>query len=245
MFICHPGMSPFLKNLEATELTNEKIRDFKRVVLAQASILITLFLLELFTWLAFPLYLELAETLFFMAIGAYAYLLWDMLRNYTASRRIVMLNFIFIMGVFIAGFICVNPFWPMALSLPYRITLVLIQACLLTVECFVIGFTIREFFKRDLDLPIKLWGAAALYMMIGMSFGSFYEILCILQLDCLGTDIPLRTIALMKRIGYSFQVLCGMDTQYNVSSLISSVTTIEALFSEIFIVLIVGRFLIK
>lgn len=238
-------MAPFLKNLEATSLTNEKIRDFTRVVFAQIGILISLFILELFSWLRFPLYLELAETIFFLAIGAYAFLLWDMLRNYTASRRIVMLNFIFIMGVFIAGFICVNPFWPMEPSVPYRITLVVIQACLLTVECFVIWFTIREFFKRDLDLPIKLWGAAAIYMMIGMSFGSIYEILCILQVDCLGTDIPLRTIALMKRVGFSFMVLVGMDTPYNISALLGSVATIEALFSEIFIVLIVGRFLIK
>lgn len=238
-------MSPLLKNLEAKELTDEKIRDFKRVVLAQVGILVTLFLLELFTWLGFPLYLELAETLFFFAVGAYAYLLWDMLRNYTTSRRIVVLNFIFIMGVFVAGFICVNPFWPMELSVPYRIVLVVIQACLLTVECFVIWFTIREFFKRDLGLPIKLWGAAAMYMMIGMSFGSLYEMLCILQLDCLGTDIPLRTLAMMKRVGFSFMVLCGIDTPYDVSPLLRSITTVEALFSEVFIVLIVGRFLIK
>ncbi|HZY82045.1 MAG TPA: hypothetical protein VFE50_21120 [Cyclobacteriaceae bacterium] len=238
-------MSPFLKNLEAKELTDEKTRDFKRIVLAQLAILITLFILELFTWLNFSLYLELAETLFFMAVGAYAYLLWDMLRNYTTSRRIVVLNFIFIMGVFIAGFICVNPFWPMELSVPYRIMLITIQACLLTVECFVIWFTIREFFKRDLGLPIKLWGAAAMYMMIGMSFGSLYEILCILQLDCLGTDIPLRTLAMMKRVGFSFMVLCGMDVPFNVTPMINSVVTVEALFSEIFIVLIVGRFLMK
>jgi hypothetical protein len=85
-------VSPFLKNLEAKELTDEKIRDFKRIVLAQLGVLVTLFLLELFTWLDFPLDLELAETLFFLAIGAYAYLLWDMLRNYTASRRIVVLT---------------------------------------------------------------------------------------------------------------------------------------------------------
>jgi hypothetical protein len=238
-------MSPFLKNLGATELTNEKIRDFRRVVFAQTAILVTLFILELFTWLAFPLYLEIAETLFFLALGVYAFLLWDMLRNFTASRRIVMLNFIFIMGVFLAGFICVNPFWPMELSTPYRTMLIIIQACLLTVECFVIGFTIREFFKRDLDLPIKLWGAASLYMMIGMAFGSIYEILCILQLDCLGVDIPLRTIALMTRVGFSFMVLCGMDLPYDVTPLINSVMTLESLFGEIFIVLIVGRFLMK
>src|ERR1051325_7554251 len=120
-------MSPILKNLEATELTNEKIRDFRRIVFAQASILVTLFISELFTWLAFPLYLELAGTLFFAALGIYALLLWDMLRNFTTSRRIVMLNFIFIMGVFIAGFICVNPFWPMELSIPYRAMLIIIQ----------------------------------------------------------------------------------------------------------------------
>lgn len=238
-------MSPFLKNLEATELTDEKIRDFKRVVFAQLSILITLFLLELFTWLAFPLSLELSETLFFITLGSYAFLLWDMLRNYTTSRRIIVLNLIFIMGVFVAGFICVNPFWPMMPSVPYRITLGVIQSCLLTVECFVIWFTIKEFFKRDLGISIRLWGAAAIYMMIGMSFGSIYEILCILQVDCLGVDIPLRTIAMMKRVGFSFMVLCGVDTPYRASTTIISITTIESLFNEIFIVLIVGRFLVK
>ncbi|HMJ71634.1 MAG TPA: hypothetical protein VK508_22215 [Cyclobacteriaceae bacterium] len=238
-------MSPLLKNLEAKELTDEKIRDFKRVVLAQLGVLISLFLLELFSWLKFALYLELAETIFFLAIGVYAFLLWDMLRNYTSSRRIVVLNFIFIMGVFVAGFICVNPFWPMPLSIPYRTMLVIIQTSLLTVECFVIWFTIREFFKRELGLPIKLWGAAAMYMMIGMSFGSIYEILCVLQLDCLGIEVPLRTIAMMKRVGFSFMILCGIDTPYNITPLISSLTTVEALFSEIFIVLIVGRFLVR
>jgi hypothetical protein len=40
-------------------------------------------------------------------------------------------------------------------------------------------------------------------------------------------------------------ILCGMDTPYSFTPLINSITTIEALFGEIFIVLIVGRFLIK
>ena len=151
-----------------------------------------------------------------------------------------------IMGVFLCGFIGINPFFPMAPTVGYRFFLAGVQVCLLIVEGSVIYYTILELFKKDLGLPIKLWGAAALYLMIGFTFGSFYEILCTMEVDCLGVDVPLRTVALIRRIGYSLMVLSGMDTPYpNVSDLLHAAATVEALFGQLFIVLIVGRLLTK
>lgn len=233
-------------NLDATELTNEKIRDFKRIVLAQSGIILSLLILSLFTFLAFPFHIEIAESIFFACVGIYCYTLWDTLRNYTSSRRIIVANLVFIMGVFAFGVVGVNPFYPMAPTPGYRIFLAVIQFCLLAVEASVIYFTLLEFFKKDLGLPIKLWGAAAIFLMIGLAFGSVYEIFCILQIDCLGVEVPLRTIALMKRFGFSLMVLSGMGTPYpNASELMFATGTIEALWGQIFIVLIVGRLLVK
>jgi hypothetical protein len=235
-----------VKNLGGKELTDEKIQDFKRLTLAQSGIILSLFLYDLFAYFHFPYYLEMAESIFFVTLGVYVFLLWDMLRNYTASRKVILLNFVFIMGVFFIGTIVANPFFPMPPTVPYRLSLALIQLCLLAVECTVIGYTLSEFFKKDLGMPIRLWGAACIYLMIGLAFGSVYEVLCVLNIRCFGVDIPLRTVGLMKRFGYSLTVLSGMNSPFgNAADMIFSMGTVEALWGQIFIVLIVARLLTK
>jgi hypothetical protein len=241
---------PFLryllsKELQGKELTDEKIRDFKHIILTQALMIFTLFLLEVVEAYPFPYDIEIAETLFFATLGVYAFQLWDALRNYTTNRRVIRMNLVFIIGVFLFGFICVNPFFPMEPTLPYRITLLGIFGSLLVVEFSVIYFTILEFFKKDLGLEIRLWGAAALYLMIGLCFGSVYEILCIIQPDCLGVDLPLRALAYMNRLDFSLMILGGMEIPFEPSGILYSVGMIEALWGQIFIVLIVGRLLVK
>jgi hypothetical protein len=50
----------------------------------------------------------------------------------------------------------------------------------------------------------------------------------------------------MTRIGFSLMVLSGMGTPFgHISGLLYSTATIEALLGQLFIVLIVGRFLVK
>src|SRR5690348_16168454 len=112
-----------IRNLSGKELSDEKILDFKRLLIAQVSIVGSLFLLELFTHLGFPYHIEVAESLFFGALGFYVFLLWYMLRNYTGNRKVILLNFVFIMGVFFVGVIAVNPFFPMPVTPAYRVVL--------------------------------------------------------------------------------------------------------------------------
>jgi hypothetical protein len=234
------------KNLAGKELTDEKIHDFKRLTMAQAGIIVSLFLLNFFTFLQFTYCIEIAESIFFAALGVYVYLLWDMLRNYTTNKLIVLLNFIFIMGVFTIGIIVVNPWVPMEIEGAYKLSLAGIQFCLLAVECTVIYFTLAEFFRKDLGLPMRLWGAASIYLMTGLAFGSVYEMVCILDINCLGLDIPLKTMGMMKRIEFSLMVLSGMNNPYtSAGNMIFSMGTIEALWGQLFIVLIVGRLLMK
>ena len=90
------------------------------------------------------------------------------------------------MGVFLIGLIVVNPFVHMEPTPVYKLFLAGIQVCLLAVECTAIYFTLMEFFKKDLSMPMRLWGAACIYLMIG--------------LQCMGIEIPLQTMALMTII---------------------------------------------
>jgi len=68
----------------------------------------------------------------------------------------------------------------------------------MAVEISVIYYTILEFFKKDLGLPIKLWGAACIYLMIGLAFGSIYEILVSASWTAWASIFRFRTIALMN-----------------------------------------------
>ena len=234
------------KNLSGKELTDEKIYDFKRLTLVQGCIILSIFLLNLFTFLQFPYHIPTAESIFFMFLGVYVFLLWDMLRNYTSNKNIILINLVFIMGVFFIGLIVANPFIPMPVTTTYKLFLAGIMICLLAVECTVIYYTLAEFFKKDLGMPLRLWGAACIYLMIGIAFGSVYEFICIMDIQCMGVEIPLQTMAFMKRIEFSLTVLSGMSSQYsNPSGMIFSLGTIEALWGQIFIVLIVGRLLMK
>jgi hypothetical protein len=245
-----PDMPRFIqyllsRNLQGKELTDEKIRDFKRIVIAQSAIIFSLFLLALFEQWGFKYHIEIAETIFFSFLGVYTFFLWDALRNYTTNRRIIIVNFVFINGAFLIATLGTNPWIPMEPTLTYRIFLIVVMICLLGVESSVIYFTILEFFKKDLGLGIKLWGAAALYLMTGLSFACIYEIFCIFQVDCLGTEFPLHAVAFMKRIDYSLMILSGMDTPFTPNGVLYALGMIEALWGQIFIVLIVGRLLVK
>lgn len=159
-------LRPFslIRNLAGKELSDEKTQDFKRLIVAQAAIIGSLFLLELFSRLAFPYHIQISESIFFGALGFYVFLLWDMLRNYTSSRTIIVINLIFIMGVFLIGVVAVNPFIPMPITPAYRVVLASIQLCLLAVECTVIYFTLMEFFKK---------GPGDVYAIMGCSLHLF------------------------------------------------------------------------
>ena len=61
----------FIKKLEGKELTDEKIRDFKRLIIAQAGIIFSIFFLELSDSFKFGLHPQLAESLFFLGLDLY------------------------------------------------------------------------------------------------------------------------------------------------------------------------------
>src|SRR5689334_10311866 len=126
------------RNIEGKQLTDEKISDFKRIVLCQTGLISSLFLLAIFEELAFPYHIEIAETIFMGCLGVYVFLLWDALRNYTTNRKVILFFFIVINGVFVLSFVGSNPFIPMAPTLSYRIFLTVVLSCLLTVETSVI-----------------------------------------------------------------------------------------------------------
>src|SRR5882672_7589499 len=153
-----------VRNLAGKQLTDEKIQDFQVLLLAQGTMIFSIFLLNLFTFIRFPYHIETAEVIFFTTLGLYVYLLWDMMRNYTTYRNIIIMNFIIMLSLFVIGFIVANPFKRLEVTPGFRWSLAGIHLSLLVVECTVIYYTLMEFFKKDLGMSMRLWGAACIYL---------------------------------------------------------------------------------
>jgi hypothetical protein len=235
-----------LQNLKDIELSREKLKDFKNVVYVQMALLLTTLLLKgLLDLFGIPNNNALTETLFFSVLGIYVYLLWDMLRNYTRSKVLLLALLILIMGTFLFGVIFINPFFTLIEGTTFRIAAGIIMFTLLLVEISVMYFTVMEMFKRDLPVNERLLGATCIYLIMGISFGSVYEIIATINETSMLFDLPLGTLHFMKSISFSFLTLAGIDNPYTCSELVINISAIEAIWGNLFIVFVVGRLLYK
>jgi hypothetical protein len=235
-----------LQNLKDIELAREKLKDFKNVVFVQIALLVVTMLvkgsLDLFE---IPYTNKITESLFFMVLGVYVFLLWDMLRNYTRSKIMLIALLILIMGTFFTGFIFINPFFTLIEGTTFKIVAGLIMFTLLVVEISVMYFTISEMFKRDLPVNERLLGATCIYLIMGISFASIYEIIDTVNVASLGFNMPLGTLHFMKSLAFSFLTLAGLDNPYVCSELVINLSTLESIWGNLFIVFVVGRLLYK
>jgi hypothetical protein len=233
------------QNLKGIDLTRERLKDFKNVVPVQIALLLATFLLkgilELFNT---PYREKITDMIFFSILGIYVFLLWDMLRNYTKSKFLLLVLLILIMGTFLVGVIFVNPFISLLELREFRIVTCFIMTTLLLVEFSVVYFTITEIFKHDLSVSERMWGAACIYLITGIAFGSVYEIIDIISIKSLDFGIPLGTPHFIKSICFSFQIMAGTGISFSCTELISNITTIESLWGNLFIVFVVGRLLL-
>ncbi|MFZ2904734.1 MAG: hypothetical protein WAZ98_00905 [Cyclobacteriaceae bacterium] len=235
-----------LKNLvnSLPELQREKQQDYRNVVITQV-IIVTFGLtlsgpvLENST----SAVSKLIITIFFGFGTMYNFLLWDLLRNFTKNRILIMIIFVILIGMIIFGFLTEFPYYRV-LDIDRRATLLIIHGLLFPVEITIIGFAIRDIFMSQYFTPDKLWGSAAVFLMIGISFGSLYDLLCTIKPGSLGAAIELGFPTYSECVNYSFCILGGLDTGYpNPSRLIKNISVFEAVWGTLFSVLIIGKLL--
>lgn len=227
-----------------SELQREKQQDYRNVVITQ--IIIVTFGLTL----SGPVLEDsssgiskLIITVFFGFGTAYNFLMWDLLRNFTKSRILIILIFIILIGMILFGILTEFPYYRI-LTIDRRITLLIIHGLLFPIEITIIGFAIRDIFMSQYFTPDKLWGSAAVFLMIGISFGSLYDLLCTINPGSLGANIELGFPTYSECVNYSFCILGGLDTGYpNTSKLIKNISVFEAVWGTLFSVLIIGKLL--
>lgn len=229
----------------STGLQQEKQKDYRNVVLIQVMI-ITMGLL-----LSGPLLEDSKSEVskfiisIFSFFGAlYAFLLWDLLRNFTRSNLLIRAILIVLIGIVAFGILIEFPYYKLIEINNRRVALLVIHGLLFPIEVIVIAFTIRDIFGSQFLTPDKLWGSACVFLMTGISFGSLYDLICISGYGNLGIELELGIPNYAECVGHSLSLLGGIDSRYpDATYLIKNLGVIEGLWGSLFTVLIIGKLL--
>jgi hypothetical protein len=226
-----------------SELQIEKQKDYRNVVLIQ--IIIIVFGLTLSEFLlqgtSTPA-AKLVTTIFSLFGVWYAFQLWDLLRNFTQNALLLRLYLFILFGIAITGTLVEFPYYHLIQVPDRQIYLLIIHGLLFPIEVTVIAFAIRDIFSGEFLTPDKLWGAACVFLMIGISFGSLFDLICIIKPGSLGEVIEAGLPNYATCVTYSLSILGGLDPGHpNASRIIRNISVIEAVWSNLFVVLIIGK----
>ncbi len=217
--------------LPKIDLQKEKAKDYRNIVLIQI-IIITAGLL-----LSEPLLNDsksqeskLIISIFSFFGAGYAFLLWDVLRNFTTSRILILTIFFILIGIVVTGIMVEFPYYQIIHVSNRQAYLLTIHSLLFPIEITVISFAIRDLFSGRFMTPDKLWGAACIFLMIGISFGSLYDLITIIKPGSLGVVIELGLPNYAECVTYSFSILGGIDSGLTPSRLIRNISIMEAVW---------------
>jgi hypothetical protein len=229
-------------NRTKTELIREKQKDYRNVVVVQIIIIVLGLTLSEFVLRGSQTPEgKLVITIFSLFGAIYTFMLWDLLRNFTANKIILISCLVTLIAVIIAS-VGEFPYYKIFTVSDRQLYLLIIHGLLFPVEVTVIGFAIRDIFSGEFLTPDKLWGSACVFLMIGISFASLYDLICIVNPQGLGESLEMGLANYSACVFHSFSVLGGMDPNHpHAIRLIRNISVIEAVWGNLFVVLIIGK----
>jgi hypothetical protein len=230
--------------LSRIELQQEKAKDYRNIVLIQVVIIVLG--LTLYEPLLIDSKSETSKAIItvFSGFGAiYAFLLWDLLRNFTDNKTLIITILIVLSGIVITGILVEFPYYQIINVSDRQTYLLIIHGTLFPIEATVIGFAIRDLFSAGFITSDKLWGAACVFLMVGISFGSLYDLISTARPGSLGVDVELGLPNYSECVTFSFSILGGIDPGLQPSKLVRNISVIESVWGVLFSLLIIGKLL--
>jgi hypothetical protein len=223
----------------------EKSKDYRNVVIMQILIIVLGLVLSTFANFANPDAKDKLIITIFSGFGAiYTFLLWDLLKDFTKSRVLVRIVLVILVFVTILGLLGEFPYYQVLAIDNRQSYLLLIHGLLFPIEVIIIGFAIKDLFSGSQFSVGKLWGAACVYLMIGISFGSLFDLINIIQPQSFGELISPGFASYSESIYYSFNILGGLDTAYPTPiKLVRNIGVIEAVWANLYAILVIGKLL--
>jgi hypothetical protein len=230
--------------LSRVELQREKTKDYRNIVIIQVIIVcVGLVLSEELVTNSKSSESKLIISIFTFFGAIYVFLQWDLLRNFTSNRIIINTIFIVLVGIMTMGILVEFPYYQV-IEVPNRQAYLLtLHGVLFPIEVTVISFAIRDLFTGSHMTPDKLWGAACVFLMIGISFGSLYDLISIAKPGSLGVDIELGLPNYAECVSYSFSILGGVGSELHPTRLIRNISVLEGVWGSLYGMLIIGKLL--
>ncbi len=238
--------TPFTQDppLSGAEIQFEKTRDYRNVVLIQIVIIV------MGLTLSGPILEDSKSDLskfiitVFSGFGAiYTFLLCDLLRNFTKNKVLIFVIFTLLIVTISIGILAEFPYYQFIEVTNRRTLLLIVHSMLFPIELTVIAFAVRDIFAGGYLTSGKLWGAACVFLMFGISFGSLYDLLSIIDRGGLGTEIELGFPNYSECVRYSFCILGGLDPGLQPSQLIRNISVVETIWGTLYSMIIIGRLL--
>lgn len=229
----------------ASDKEKEKKKDYKNVVIIQIIIIISGLVLSTTLDYQNPTFTDKLIITLFSGFGAfYSFLLWDLLKDFTTNKWLVGIFFVILVVIVSMGLAGEFPFYKIIEFKNRQAYLFALHAGLFPIEVTVIAFAIRDLFSGNSFTQSKLWGAAAVYLMIGISSASLYDLINIAHPGILGKNFSLGLESYSEFIYYSFNILGGLDTAYpNPVPLLRNLAVVEAVWGNLYAILIIGKLL--
>jgi hypothetical protein len=207
-------MIRFDRKLSDLELLNEKRKDYRNVVIIQTVIItVGLLLSDIILKEQESITSKLIITLFSTFSGVYAFLLWDLMRNFTNNQLLIKGVLGVIVLVVIVGLLTEFPFYNILKFDNRRLYLFILHGFIFPIEVLVI--------------------ALGLYHLINFVSPAAF-----------GVVLPLGIPSYSESIYYSFNILGGTETVYpDPIRIIRNIGVIEAVWGNLFVVLIIGKLL--
>lgn len=230
--------------LSLSDLQREKTKDYRNIVIIQVIIVSAgLILSEPVLNDSRSAVSKLIISIFSFFAAIYAFLQWDLLRNFTNNRVLIIGILIALSVTIFTGILGEFPYYQIIEITNRQAYLLFLHGVLFPIELTVISFAVRDLFSGDYLTPDKLWGAACIFLMIGISFGSLYDLISIVVPGSLGATIELGFPNYAECVTYSFSILGGIDSGLHPSRLIRNISILEAVWGGLYGMLIIGKLL--
>jgi hypothetical protein len=222
--------------LYTAELQEEKRKDYRNVVTAQAILLAVSLLTD--DWLHHEL---TSFVVFQLCAAVYLGLLWDLSRNFTFRKWIPRSLGVLAVAVVLTSlvynfFFYSKPHGPVVNAILHSLTVL--------VQVVVMALGLRDLVRGPRTASDKLWAASGLYIMLGIAFGELIHVLHLLQPGTLGPDILPSVKGFHEALYVSFVTLTGCDNDLKTTShFCRNLLVIEALLAQLYMVMLISRLL--
>lgn len=225
-----------LSKLYSPESQEEKRKDYRNVVAAQAILLVVSLLTD--DWLNNT---QVTFFLFQLCCIVYLGLIWDLSRNFTFKRWLPRALGVLSLAVVSTSLTYNYLFWDPVGGVTVNC---LLHGVTVGIQAVVIGLGLRDLVHGPRNAADKLWAAAGLYIMLGIAFGELIHFVHLLRPDTLGPSVPADVIGFHEALYVSFATLTGADNELSgVSHFCRNLLAMESLLAQLYVVMLISRLL--